>query len=253
MKKLLLAFGILGLVMTACGEAAEPASMEGAWQLASGTLDGEPIPLVDGHPITLTIEGDTVGGVASCNSYGGSYTLSDGAISISALFQTEMACFPEETMSAESAYLEALSQVTSVMSSDDSLTLTGEGVELVFAELPPVPSADLTNTVWLLDGLVDGDAVSSVAGERATLEMYTDGSMIGSTGCRTLTGAYTISGAEVILTEFEAQGECTDLELQGQDDQVRAVLGDGFTVVIKSQTLTVTAQGGLGLTYRGEG
>jgi heat shock protein HslJ len=138
MKKLLLASCVLGLVMTACGEPAEPASIEGVWQLESGTLDGEPIPLVDGHPITLTIEGDTVGGTAACNSYGGSYTISDDEISFSALFQTEMACFPEETMASESAYLEALSRATSVTASDDSLSLTGDGVELTFVELPPV-------------------------------------------------------------------------------------------------------------------
>ncbi|MEX1125605.1 MAG: META domain-containing protein [Acidimicrobiia bacterium] len=123
---------ILGLVLVACGDPAEPASIEGAWQLESGTLDNEPVPLVDDHPITLTIEGDTVGGNASCNSYGGFYTLSDGSITISAMFQTEMACFPDETMASESAYLAALSRVDSVTAEDDSLTLTGEGVELVF-------------------------------------------------------------------------------------------------------------------------
>ena len=133
MKKLFLILGILGLLLPACGDPAEPASIERAWQLTSGTLDGDAIPLVDDHPITMTIEGDTVGGVASCNSYGGSYALSDGEVSFSALVQTEMACSPEETMAAERAFLEALSRATSVTAADDSLTLTGEGVDLAFA------------------------------------------------------------------------------------------------------------------------
>ncbi|MEX2652697.1 MAG: META domain-containing protein [Acidimicrobiia bacterium] len=137
MKKPLLALGIVGLIVTACGDPAEPGSIEGAWQLETGTLDGEPIPLVEGHPITLTIEGETVGGTAACNSYGGSYTLSDGEVTFSALFQTEMACFPEETMAAENAYLEALSRATSARAGDDFLALTGDGVELAFVELPP--------------------------------------------------------------------------------------------------------------------
>jgi heat shock protein HslJ len=244
---------LVGLVVAGCGEPAQPVSIEGAWQLASGTLDNEPIPLVDGHPITMTIEGDTVGGVASCNSYGGSYTLSDGEVTLSALFQTEMACFPEETMAAESAYLEALTRATSATASDDSLTLTGEGVELIFEELPPVPTAELTNTVWVLDGLIEGDAVSSVLGERATLELFTDGSMIASTGCLLLHGVYNISGAEVTVSDFPAGAECADSALQGQHDHVTTVLGDGFSVAIEGQTLTVTAQGNLGLTYRADG
>jgi heat shock protein HslJ len=133
MKKLLFTIGVVGLIVTACGEPTEPASIEGAWQLVSGSLDGEQIPLLDSHPITMSIEGDTVGGVASCNSYGGSYTLSDGEVSFSALFQTEMACSPEEAMAAESAYLDGITRVSSVTASDDSMTLSGEGVELEFA------------------------------------------------------------------------------------------------------------------------
>ena len=85
---------LLGVVLAACGEPAEPASIEGAWQLESGTLDGEPIPIVDGFPITLTIEGDTVGGIAACNGYGGSYTLVDGEVAISELASDRNGLFP---------------------------------------------------------------------------------------------------------------------------------------------------------------
>jgi len=252
MNKFLLALVLLGLVATACGEPAEPGSVEGAWQLESGTLDGEPIPMVDGHPITLTIEGDTVGGTAACNSYGGSYTLSDGEVTFSALFQTEMACFPEETMASESAYLEALTRATSVTATDDHLTLSGEDVELEFNELPPVPTAALTNTVWVLESLIEGDSASSVGGERATLELFTDGSMLGSTGCRNLNGRYVVSGAEVLMNELAAEGDCAQ-ELEAQDSLVVTVLGDGFRALVEGDTLTLTSAGNQGLVYRAEG
>ena len=28
-------------------------SLEGSWRLTSGTVDGEPIPILDSHPITI--------------------------------------------------------------------------------------------------------------------------------------------------------------------------------------------------------
>jgi heat shock protein HslJ len=155
-------------------------------------------------------------------------------------------------MAAETAYLEALTRATSATASDDSLTLTGEGVELVFQELPPVPTAELTNTVWVLDGLIEGDAVSSVLGERATLEMFSDGSMLGSTGCRNLHGKYVVSGAEVLMNELAAEGECPQ-ELEAQDSLVVTVLGDGFRALIEDDILTLTSAGNLGLTYRADG
>jgi heat shock protein HslJ len=134
---------------------------------------------------------------------------------------------------------------------DEVLTLSGDGVEMEFERLEPVPEADLTNTVWVLDGLISGDAVSSVSGERATLELFTDGSILGGTGCRLLQGQYTISGPEVVFTEFSAEGEC-DPALTDQDNHVVSVLGDGFRVEIDGQRLTVWSAGDEGLSYRAE-
>jgi heat shock protein HslJ len=231
---------------------AEPASIEGAWQLVSGTLDDEPIPMVDGFPITLTIEAETVGGTAACNGYGGSYTLDDGVLAISELWAEEMACSPEETMASERAFLEALLRATSVTATDGRLAVTGEGVELEFNELPPVPTAELTNTVWVLESLIEGDTTTSVGGERATLELFSDGSMLGSTGCRNLHGKYVVSGAEVLMNELAAEGECPQ-ELEAQDSLVVTVLGDGFRALIEDDILTLTSAGNLGLTYRADG
>jgi heat shock protein HslJ len=154
-------------------------------------------------------------------------------------------------MTSEQMYLEAFNRVQAFSMGEDTLTLTGEGVELVFVALAPVPTADLTGTVWVLDSLVQGDSVSSVMGERATLELFTDGSMLGSTGCRTLNGRYTVTGAEVVLNELSAEGECT-AELEVQDNLVVTVLGDGFRAAIEGDTLTLSSVGNEGLIYKAD-
>lgn len=225
-------------------------SIQGSWQMKSGTVRGEQIPILDSHPITITFENGEVSGTASCNGYSGSYRLSGSSISFDNLAMTEMACLPDETMRAESLFAQGITAVEAV-SLDGDLTLSGAGTEMVFEALEPIPEADLTNTVWVLEGLVSGDSVSSVSGERATLELFSDGSVLGGTGCRLLKGQYTVSGPEVVFTELSAEGEC-DPDLAEQDDHVVAVLGDGFRVEVDGQRLTLWSAGDEGLVYRAE-
>ncbi|MGH8870872.1 MAG: META domain-containing protein [Acidimicrobiia bacterium] len=257
MKKALLLVPLLASTLAACADPSDPSPPPGAdptgiaWELESGSLDGGPIPIVASHPITLSFSEEGAGGTAACNGYGASYAISGTGITFSDLVWTEMACMPEETMESERLYLEALPRIEDFSMSVDHLTLTGDAVQLVFLALPPVPTSELTGTVWVLDSLIRGDAVSSVSGERATLELFSDGSMLGSTGCRSLNGRYVVTGAEVLMTDMAAEGECP-VELRDQDDLVVTVLGDGFRAAIDGDTLTLTASGDQGLVYKAE-
>ena len=136
MRRTFVLIAVLGMTLAACGDPAEQASSdptENAWVLESGTLNDEAVPVLDDHPITLVFAEDGVGGTSACNSYFGSYNISSGEITFSDLGQTMMACEPEEVMESEAKYLEALALVETFSATDDTLTLTGEGAELVFA------------------------------------------------------------------------------------------------------------------------
>lgn len=101
----------------------------------------------------------------------------------------------------------------------------------------------------MLDHLIDGEVVASAAGQRATLELHLDGTFTGSTGCRTLTGSFVIRATRSLATRMSAEGRCP-ADLADQDSHVVGALGDGFTVAIERDRLTVTAMGNVGLSYR---
>jgi heat shock protein HslJ len=224
----------------------------GPWQLESGIVDSDPVPLVDGYRITLTVDDTTLGGTAACNGYGADYTRSGGAgIEIDGLSWTEMACMPDEVMASEQAYLGGLVRVDEMAVEDRMLVLSGPDVELRFDRLDPVQTEALIGVTWVLETVVERESATSAGGEGATLRLEEDGTLTGGTGCRSLEGTYIVTGDEVLFTGFSADGECTE-DLRRQDNQVVSVLGDGFTVVIEGDTLTITSAGDEQLVYRAE-
>jgi heat shock protein HslJ len=241
----------------ASGEATGDEAIDGAWRVIEGSVDGEPVALISGHDITLDIDGTQIGGTAACNSYGGRVELDEDTVAISELSWTEMGCEPD-IMELEQAYLGALPSITSWSSDGAELTLTGADSEWTLERLAPVPTAELVGTTWVLDTFIDGDAATSTAGmQDATLTLEADGTLSGSTGCRRLEGRWVESGAQIVFTEFAAiddpaAGVCSP-EGEELDERIVTVLGDGFGVEIDGERLTVTSQGGRGLSYRAAG
>lgn len=241
------------LVVSCTGKAGDlPASVDGDYRLISGTIDGEPVPLQESHPVTLTINGDQVRGTAACNEYGGNVLIEGNHIAVSDLATTEMACFPVEAMTTGRIFLGALAEVDTFDLEGETLTLTGDGTEMRLTKQQPAAGADLNGTVWVLNSLIDGESVSSVTPDRSTVEFYTDGSVLGSTGCRSFHGHYATTGSEVKISDFTVEGTCDgvsrDPQMQ-QDSQVVQVLGHDFGYVIEAATMTVQTTGNWGLVY----
>ncbi len=243
---------LLMLALTGCSifSGGATLSLDGEWQLREGTNQGQPIPIVAGSRITLKVDGTPIGGSAACNLYGGTIEVHGSSVVISALAMTELAC-QEDLMASEAAYLAALPCTTTVARNGDNLVLTGPELELRFALVAPVADANLIGTTWILESLISGEVSSSTLGERVTLELNGDGAMSASTGCREVTGRYTISEGQVQVTldPYEAIG-CA-AELGAQDAHILDVLSDGFGVSMDGERLTVTA-GDQGMVYRTE-
>jgi heat shock protein HslJ len=250
---------VLVALLAACGSAwtsppdptDEPFDPQGPWQLVSGSANGAAIPLVDGHPITMTIEGSEIGGTAACNHYGGRLSVTGGRLDFGDVAMTAMGC-EEPVMASESAFMAALALVEEIGGDGGQLVLRGEQVELRFDALSAPPTADLVDTTWILDTVFVGDVASSPLGDPATLELRSDGTFSGSTGCRTFSGEWLEQGEQIIAPSWAMDQTDCAAELSQQDSHVTSVIGDGFVPTVEGDLLTLTDPGGIGLVYRAE-
>lgn len=222
--------------------------VEGAWVLKSGSVGGAPVPILADHRITLIIDGSRAGGTATCNSYGGTIVPAPGGIRLDELHQTLIGCAPD-VQASEQAYLTGLAAVNGIGRDGEELVLIGPEVELRFAALPPVPTADLVDTTWMLESIIAGDVAASPVGAPATLELRSDGSLIGSTGCQSFRGTWTESGDEVLTTRFEIDAVECPAALQRQDSHVLGVVGR-FRAEVQGDVLTIRSDAERGLLYR---
>lgn len=149
----ILSLVIAAALLTACGgglwtNTTEPGPSVGRWVLSSATGNGEDLTIIDGHPITMTLDGERIVGNAGCNTYSGNYSLgSDGSIQMPGGFSvTEMWCEPREVIDTEVTYLAMLRAATHLEVEGTRLVLTGEGVELIYQldenAGPPVPNSN---------------------------------------------------------------------------------------------------------------
>lgn len=251
-------FAVAGCASVAGNGAAagiqDVSEIAGDWQLVSGADAAGALDL-DGATVTLSIDGDSssnsAGGTAACNTYGSTLIVDGGAVRFTDIFQTEMACLEPGLMELESRYLQALATVDAAERSGDLLVLSGEGVELEFEPVPPVPADALIGTTWMLESLggeSGDDSLRSVSGDY-TLTLRDDGTFEAVGGCPPYEGRFEIGAGEVNIVESGIQGDVACLAYDPVQEHVMQVLEGGFRVAIDGDQLTVT-NGDLMLVYR---
>jgi heat shock protein HslJ len=217
--KKILALWTLIILTTACNQnsSSAPHSLSGTeWIL--DTLNGQ-APMAS-TAITLNFTEDTIGGLASCNSYGGPYkTSAIGEFSVEEIEMTEMDCpQPNGIMEQEQEFINTLVIV-------ESFAIKGENLELLDAagtallvftqrEILALDPTALENTNWELetmgsDSLIEGTVISvHISGGR----------MEGYAGCRDFRATYIAEGDHINFISIEMIGElCAREDFQQQE------------------------------------
>ena len=133
----------------------------------------------------------TVGGVAMCNNYSGSYSLDQQALTIDGLVATQIRC-PEKVLQAEATYLETLEAAKSYQVYGETLVITSEKGVLTFS----ANRAPLEGTAWRLTSMgdVNSPTIPSQGGDFTAQFVPQEGGpsglIIGSTGCNDYNAAY---------------------------------------------------------------
>jgi heat shock protein HslJ len=216
------------------GDSGPDVDVLGSWVLVSGSTPRGPLDVAPGSRVSLTFADGQVGGRAPCNDYGTDYDVDGDGLDLDGggISSTLAGCdgAPGEL---ESAYLSALGDVDTVARDDDTLTLSGEQVELEFRLTPPWPRADVVGHTWRLHAWTDASGTERRAqwkpGMRPFLRLEETGRKGGritaSTGCRSLEGRWIDWRDSPAVTRSGWAGHC-HASLVDQDVAVGSVLSE---------------------------
>jgi heat shock protein HslJ len=224
------------------------------FQSSAVTEDGQPRPLADGTQIRLRFDDGRVSADAGCNTMTGTVEITDDRLVIDEMGMTAMGCEPP--LGDQDEWLQG------VLFGDPGYTLDGAElrlesgttvIELTDREVAD-PDRPLEATTWALDGIVDGDAVSSVpAGGGATV-VFADGQVsVDVEGCNQGGGDATIGDGTIELGALRTTRIACPSPAAEIETAVTAVLDGEITYAIEADVLTLTHPSGRGLTLRATG
>lgn len=193
------------LLVAGCGEdapaggSATPPSTDLAgttWDLA--TVDGASVAVAGASWITFGSDGQ-VNGSGGCNVVAGPWSADGEALTVGPLAATMRLCAEPALDEQERTFLAALEATTAHRVADDVLHLLDGDVEL--ATLDPVDRSEGITGAWsvVMYNNGAGGVVSLVDGTGIGADFGEDGTVSGTAGCNTYTGAFSVDGEEVAI------------------------------------------------------
>ncbi len=249
-------FGLLGaLLVAACGfgaaanpdpsESPGPASLDGRTFL-SVKVDGH--DLVPGTRVRLDFTDGRIGVQAGCNSMSGAYQVADGRLVTGNMATTEMGC--EAALLAQDQWVLALLGGASADLAGDTLTVRNGDVTLTLKTREVAdPQRPLEGTRWVLDGILAGEAVSTVPGGLTAAITIADGRIAVETGCNTGGGPAAVTPTNLTIGPLTLTKRACEPATAAIEAAVTGVLRGDPSYRIDADRLTLTA-GTAGLMFR---
>ncbi len=248
----------LAVAVTGCGDDGDTATsgtVRGrAFLSESVTEDGATRPLVDGTRIRLQFgEDGQITASAGCNTLGGAVEITADRIDVGDLSTTDMGCDP--------ALHEQDKWLADFLASDPSYTLDGDRLQLsddgttidLLDRRIADPDRALKGTTWRLDGIIAGDAVSSVPSNVHATLRFTDRQVaIDVQGCSNGTASIEVDATELTVGQVTMRDNRCDPDEAAVDEAIVAALDGTVAYDIEAAGLTLTNRSGRGLTLRAQ-
>lgn len=246
----------LTLLLTACATATPGATPAASAPTLEGTswvvthIEGAQT-IAEKQP-TIAFADGKVGGNASCNQYGTSFTQTDAKLELGReVAMTAMACTDAKLTAQEDAFAKALGTVTGVRGTAEAAELLNAGgtVALTLAPAPTVTPKPLVGTTWSLTGVVENEAVTSTVADTKVTLTFTDDALSG-TACNTFRGSVTVDGSTLKVGPIASTRKaCVNADEGKQESTVLGILEDATGYSIEGDVLTLTAPDKKGLVF----
>ena len=237
------------VLLAACSVAGapspSPASLDGHTYLSTQIL-GE--TLVAGTRIRLAFEDGSLNANGGCNTMGGTYSIEGDRLTTTQMFMTEMGC-DERRMHQDEWLARFLANVTLTLEGD-TLTLADGTITLTLLdEEVATPDQPIEGTRWVLDGIVSGDAVSSVP-EGVTASILIDGGRVDvEAGCNGGGGTVAVTADTLTFEPIGTTKMACEAGPMAVETAMLSVLSGVVAYTIDAGVLTLDA-GDAGLIFR---
>jgi heat shock protein HslJ len=271
LSRVAVALVVAAFALTACGnddddiEPADPPSTTSTASTADGsraslvgraflstvvTEDGQPKDLVAGTRVRIDFRADGLSASVGCNTLGATFTVSDGTLVVDEVGTTEMGCDPPRHEQDEwlAGFLTARPRVELT---GNRLVLATENATIDLLDRKEAePDVSLTDIVWVLDTVIDGDAAVNHGVTNATVVFRTDGSVEVGTGCNRGGGQADISPGAISFGPIAVTRMACRSDAAAQvETAMLAVLTGEVTYEVDADRLTITnGARGLGFT-----
>ena len=249
---------LVAIVIAACSAGGGAGSPSPSAPGADGQLDGRTFlstgiqgaQLVPGTQVRLTFsEGNQLNLSAGCNIMGGQYSLDGDRFTTAQLSMTEMAC--EEPKMLQDDWLSRFVSAVQLRLDGDTLTLTNGNITLTLLdEEVASPDQPVEGTLWALDGIVTGDAVSSVpVGVSASIRIV-NGEMELHAGCNQGGGSVTVEEGTLTFGPLMLTKMACEQGPSMVESAIVSVLNGPVAYSVDADALQLTGPGGSGLIFR---